>query len=175
MSEVRFLFWAPDPQENRAKLQPGSAPNPTECAVSQSQNGPGLAKCQAQIRDSRIPERIGQRLHRAPSGCLLWTGATNERGFGVVWFEGKRRKIHRVLWKLRTGKWPRSDREILHACDVRRCQEETHHRQGTTRQNARDRHAKGRTRGAVNSSAGRIQAPHTYKSVCQPRNVGGGR
>lgn len=95
-----------------------------------------------------IPERIARRLVPEPNtGCLLWEGAVNEKGYGVVWFEGKRRKLPRVLFKLRKGRWPRRDREILHSCDTPPCCEERHHKEGTTRQNARDRHAKGRTKG----------------------------
>lgn len=83
------------------------------------------------------------------TGCLLWEGAVNEKGYGVVWFEGRRRRVNRVLFKLRHGRWPRRDREILHSCDTPACGEDRHHREGTTRQNARDRQRKGRTRGCV--------------------------
>jgi hypothetical protein len=100
-----------------------------------------------------IPARIASRLVRDKrTGCLLWTGAVNEKGYGIVWWEGRRARVHRVLFQLTTGRHPRRDRELMHSCDVlrddyRRCCEPSHVREGTRRQNARDRHAKGRTRG----------------------------
>lgn len=101
----------------------------------------------------QIPARILDRLVPCPvTGCWLWDGALNEKGYAVVWFEGKRRKLHRVLFKLVHGRWPRRDRVLLHKCDNRACclvtaDASTHLREGTYRQNARDTQAKGRTRG----------------------------
>ena len=94
-----------------------------------------------------IPERIQRRLFRSRTGCLVWTGAIDDEGYGVVWWEGRRQRVHRVLFKLRRGRWPRRDREILHTCDRPWCQEDRHHVEGTRRQNERDKHAKGRGRG----------------------------
>jgi hypothetical protein len=100
-----------------------------------------------------IPRRIADKLVPEPNtGCLLWEGATNEKGYGLVWFEGRKRRLIRVLFKIYRGRWPRSDREVLHRCDTPACGAEKCLREGTTRQNARDRQAKGRTRGAIRSA-----------------------
>jgi len=94
-----------------------------------------------------IPERIERRLVPCPpTDCVLWEGASDDAGYAIVWFEGNRRRVSRVLFKLRTGRWPRRDREMLHSCDTPNCCNERHHREGTRRQNERDKQAKGRGR-----------------------------
>lgn len=101
-----------------------------------------------------VPERILAQLIPCPiTGCLLWWGAVDAKGYGVCWYKGKRRRVNRVLFKCRRGRWPRRDREVLHSCDTPQCGEDRHHTEGTRRQNARDRHAKGRTRGCIRRAA----------------------
>lgn len=96
-----------------------------------------------------IPERIASRLVPEPTtGCLLWTGAVDRKGYGVCWFQGKRRKVNRVLHFLRTGWWLSRSLEVLHTCDTPSCCDERHTRPGTRAENASDRQSKGRTRGA---------------------------
>ena len=108
----------------------------------------------------KLPPRIWKRFvflasddpKRAP-GCLIWKGARNEKGYGVVKWKGKRRRVHRVVYECIRGIKPKRDRELLHSCDTPACSMPTHLRPGTTRQNARDRHAKGRTRGCCEKRA----------------------
>lgn len=96
-----------------------------------------------------IPARILDKLIPCPmTGCLLWTGATTHKGHAVVKWEGKRMRVNRVLHKLRTGRWPAKNHEMLHSCDTPPCCEERHVRPGTRRTNARERQERGRTRGA---------------------------
>lgn len=37
------------------------------------------------------------------SGCLLWNGCLNSRGYGVIGIAGKRELVHRVAWQLDHG------------------------------------------------------------------------
>lgn len=97
-----------------------------------------------------IPERIASKLIYEPNtGCLLWEGASDDAGYGIVWWKGNRRRVHRVMFELVRGRRPRKDRQLLHSCDTPGCSEDRHLREGTNRQNARDRHAKGRTKGCI--------------------------
>jgi hypothetical protein len=95
-----------------------------------------------------IPARIEARLVPEPNtGCLIWEGGADRKGYGIVWFQGKKHRVNRVLHFLRTGRWPRRDFEMLHSCDTPRCGEERHLSPGTRRRNARERQERGRTRG----------------------------
>jgi hypothetical protein len=106
-----------------------------------------------------IPVRILAKLVPIPdTGCHLWAGTTSDKGYGIVKWCGRKVRVTRLLYKLIHGRWPRHDRELLHRCDTPACcwltkDASTHLREGTRRQNARDRHAKGRTRGCIKSRA----------------------
>jgi len=106
-----------------------------------------------------IPDRILRRLIFEPNtGCLLWDGWCSEKGYALTKWQGKKTRVTRLLFKLLTGRWPRRDRELLHKCDTPACcnfscDAATHLREGTRRQNARERHQRGRTRGCVRYAA----------------------
>jgi hypothetical protein len=72
---------------------------------------------------SRLP--IEERLVRdsAPTeyGCLIWTRALNNRGYGVTYYDGKLRLAHRVSWYLRNGRWPADGLVLDHTCEVKQC------------------------------------------------------
>jgi hypothetical protein len=40
------------------------------------------------------------------SGCLLWTGGLDRRGYGRIWVNGRYRKVHCVAWELEVGPIP---------------------------------------------------------------------
>lgn len=40
------------------------------------------------------------------SGCLLWTGCINSKGYGVIGVDGARKLVHRVAWSLDNGPVP---------------------------------------------------------------------
>ncbi len=101
-----------------------------------------------------IPARIAERLVRNPrTGCLLWQGAVNEKGYGVVWWRNHRRRVHRVMFELAHGRPPRKGLEVMHSCDNPACAEPSHLSEGTTTDNAQDRQRKGRTRGCCAQKA----------------------
>lgn len=48
-----------------------------------------------------VRERLYSRLvPDEATGCLLWTGCLNSRGYGVISVEGERQLVHRVAWQL---------------------------------------------------------------------------
>ncbi len=84
----------------------------------------------------------------AEGGCSLWTGATNRKGYGQVWFRGSMRQVHRVVYEAVWGAIPEGHM-VMHLCDEPGCVNPDHLRTGTARDNARDRDRKGRVqRGA---------------------------
>lgn len=76
-------------------------------------------------------------------GCWIWTGPTNAKGYGVVWFEGRARRAHQVAWIRANG--PIADGQVIcHTCDVRPCCNPSHLFAATQVENIADMDQKGR-------------------------------
>lgn len=98
-----------------------------------------------------LEERFWPRVVKQPNGCLVWTGTTGKKGYGGIWFNGKRTLTHRLAWFLANGPIP-ADRCVLHHCDNPPCCEtnptdgfpDGHLFLGTSDENVADRMAKGR-------------------------------
>ncbi len=89
-----------------------------------------------ELRAEEIPPRavisFYSRLHRTAAGCLIWTGAINSNGYGVVRIGfGRKGRIvlaHRLAYAIARGICP-GDRVIGHVPALdhdRRCCEELH-------------------------------------------------
>lgn len=63
------------------------------------------------------------------NGCHLWQKARNNRGYGVVWHDGKLRLAHRVAWLLEHGRWPAEGLVLDHLCEVKACVNAAHLRE----------------------------------------------
>ena len=55
-----------------------------------------------------------------PSGCWLWTGRLDPKGYGTVHVFGKSQRAHRVVYELFVGPIP-DGLELDHLCRVRHC------------------------------------------------------
>ncbi len=77
--------------------------------------------------------------------CLLWMGAQDGKGYGVVRLRGRPWRVHRLAWIIRHGCIPEG-MCVCHRCDVRNCVEDAHHFLGTRVDNNRDMETKGRSR-----------------------------
>lgn len=70
---------------------------------------------------NNVPRRITNKLMPIPeSGCFVWTGQEDRGGYGMVWFEGKKRLTHRVVWQLERGPIA-PGMSLDHLCRVRCC------------------------------------------------------
>jgi hypothetical protein len=69
-------------------------------------------------------------------GCLVFTGATDNRGYGRFWFRGKARRAHRVAFFLANECWPHGI--LRHVCDNPPCCEVSHLIDGTQLENVQD-------------------------------------
>ena len=78
-------------------------------------------------------------------GCIEWSGPRNDDGYGRVSINGMRHYAHRVAWVQAHGPIP-DGLCVLHRCDNPPCCNVAHLFLGTRRDNAKDRHRKGRTR-----------------------------
>ncbi len=88
-----------------------------------------------------LHEKFFSRIAADPSGCILWTGPTYEKGYGRC--DGRR--AHHVSWFIKHGYWPEY---LMHSCDVRSCVKLDHLSEATNQENvddmvAKDRHARG--------------------------------
>jgi len=70
-------------------------------------------------------EIILSRLEPDESGCLIWRGTTDNKGYGVVRYEKKIWKVHRLIYTQRVGPIP-DGFALHHICNTPPCAEPTH-------------------------------------------------
>ena len=100
-------------------------------------------------------KRFNSKCLRDGSGCLKWTGALFDSGYGAFKLGGKGRRAHRIAWVLAYGKIP-DGAYVLHSCDNRACVDPEHLFLGDHVSNMADMVAKKRAaRGAANGAAHR--------------------
>jgi hypothetical protein len=104
--------------------------------------------------------------------CLVWTGAVNEDGYGLVGYQGRGYAAHRLAWILAHGPIP-IGQCVLHRCDNPPCVRPDHLWLGTHADNMADMRRKGRRRGisAIPRSGEwnrpRGEANHAHKLTVQ--------
>lgn len=78
------------------------------------------------------------------SGCWLFAGKSNAKGYGRFSFEGKTILAHRASYEMLNGAIP-DGMHVLHKCDIPSCVNPNHLFLGTNADNVADRVRKGRT------------------------------
>jgi hypothetical protein len=68
------------------------------------------------------------------SGCHLWVGAVNEKGYGLFSLNGRRVRAHRVAYEKTKGPIP-PEKQIDHLCRVPCCVNPNHLELVTSREN----------------------------------------
>jgi hypothetical protein len=90
-------------------------------------------------------ERFEQYVYPDPnSGCFIWAGSWNEKGYGQFILGGKRLKVHRAAWVLSGRVLPETP--LLHKCDTPCCVNPDHLFPGSVSMNNIDMARKGRGR-----------------------------
>lgn len=69
-------------------------------------------------------------------GCWVWTAASNGRGYGRIWVDGRPHPAHRVAYEIHVGPIP-AGMEIDHLCRNRGCVNPAHLEPVTRRENLR--------------------------------------
>ena len=83
--------------------------------------------------------------HFAPTtgGCWEWTGARHTKGYGLVRWNGRMQRVHRLVWNLTKGEVP-PGLLVCHRCDNPPCGNPDHLFLATASQNLQDMAQKGR-------------------------------
>jgi hypothetical protein len=96
------------------------------------------------------------------TGCFLWMGFANSKGYGMTFFNQKHQEAHRVSWRVYRGEIPEG-MCVCHKCDNPPCANPDHLFLGTMLDNVHDAINKGRLPGIpkqavadIKSSAGKI-------------------
>jgi hypothetical protein len=90
-------------------------------------------------------ERIESKVHRiTESGCWVWMGATQVRGYGEIITRNRKLLAHRASYEVFVGPIPKG-MYVCHACDNVYCVNPNHLFLGTQKQNLQDMKAKGRS------------------------------
>jgi hypothetical protein len=88
--------------------------------------------------------RLNSRIDKGnDDDCWPWTGATNDRGYGQFYVNGKLKYAHRAAYEIASGVRLRHGR-ILHSCDNPPCCNPKHLAIGTQADNMADMWSKGR-------------------------------
>ena len=80
-----------------------------------------------------------------PSGCVEWTAAKHEKGYGILRIGGRQHRAHRLAWELANGPIP-AGMLVLHSCDNPACLNLKHLSIGSAAENTADMLAKRRNR-----------------------------
>ena len=103
------------------------------------------------------PESLLKKMIPEPNtGCWLWAEHVNDKGYGMITYQGRYWMAHRLSYTLFKGPIPEG-KVLMHTCDTPACINPAHLIPGTDLENARDRDTKQRRQvptGAKNWNAG---------------------
>lgn len=104
------------------------------------------------------------------SGCWLWLGSVDRRGYGYFKVKPKTAKAHRFSYEFHNSEIPLG-MFVCHRCDVPGCVNPDHLFLGTALDNAQDRNTKGRQMKGVKSHSAKISDNNVIDIRADSRHV----
>lgn len=86
--------------------------------------------------DRRAIDRFWSKVSKS-TGCWLWSGTLQQKGYGTLMVDNERHSVHRIAWTLHFGPIPHR-LMVCHSCDVPSCVNPNHLFLGTNSDNMRD-------------------------------------
>lgn len=124
----------------------------------------------------RGPEGQAWNFRGPYEGCWEWSGGVFNEGrkglcYGRVWFKGRNRTVHRLVWEEFYGEIPEG-LEVCHTCDNPKCWRPDHLFLGTHKENMEDRKLKGRNNSKRSATGFRLpQTRLSDKDVSEIRSL----
>jgi hypothetical protein len=78
--------------------------------------------------------------------CSVWSGGKDKDGYGIIYFNGRSWRVHRLVWTWVIGEIPEG-KLVLHDCDNPPCYNPEHLFLGDHKSNVQDALSKGRMLG----------------------------
>lgn len=103
-----------------------------------------------------IEEKLLSKTTRLESGCLLFEGQKDRRGYGFLRLGGRLQRAHRLMYALHFGTIPQG-LVIRHRCDNPSCIAIEHLEVGTQLDNVHDAWSRGRAHPNIGESNGRAK------------------
>lgn len=98
-----------------------------------------------QSTPNKFAARFADRIHHDPSSlCHVWTGRTDQDGYGRFQEAYRDRRAHRAAWEEANGRPVPRGYVVRHVCDRPACVNPTHLVIGRQRDNVEDRQRRGR-------------------------------
>lgn len=94
--------------------------------------------------DTPTGDRFWRRIEVSSSGCWVWSGQRDRKGYGRFFFNRSRWRLHRLTWTWVNGPIPR-ELQVCHKCDTPSCCNPDHLFLGTALTNNQDKVQKGRS------------------------------